>query len=500
MRYTVNKILYSLLFTAIAPLTFAGDFESTVVTNSQAKAVESANQVQPSPPANPNAGFIGRYNYFQNPYNWMMSGGGTLKLTESQIESQTVAQKLFEGGTYNVFGGGTYNQWDSQRYPAGISYGGNIFGQTGQIAGFSAGGVLSIMNPFSSLNSQINGGRSYSQYIPTFTQITLSEAFIEYQYQNIVNADIGYIAFDNSPWLAGNMYTNMLTVPTTYQGVGVNIYTGGGWLLSALAFNGAQFGAAPGYTGQTNYSSWLQTRDGYSTNSAGTAAMGANYASNDGAYNLRLWGYQFDNYGTLLYGDSSVSIPVSSHQSFNISAQFGSDQQWFQSVNAISQSTSGGAIQSYIAGAKIGWSYDEFSLNASANTMWGPSGAYGNGAFVSPYTQSLQVDPLYSEAWSYNMVTQGIPGNMYKLGGQFALGSWGTNLIFQPSYVYVASDNTNVDGLQEMDLVLNYPIPQVRGLYLFGVYAQQWYNQQATNVSNNLYQQYEIQSGIYYTW
>ena len=56
----------------------------------------------------------------------MMSGGGTLKLTESQIESQNVAQKLFEGGTYNVFGGGTYNQWDSQRYPAGISYGGNI--------------------------------------------------------------------------------------------------------------------------------------------------------------------------------------------------------------------------------------------------------------------------------------------------------------------------------------------------------------------------------------
>ena len=129
-----------------------------------------------------------------------------------------------------------------------------------------------------------------------------------------------------------------------------------------------------------------------------------------------------------------------------------------------------------------------------------PSGAYGNGAFVSPYTQSLQVDPLYSEAWSYNMVTQGIPGNMYKLGGQFALGSWGTNLIFQPSYVYVASDNTKVDGLQEMDLVLNYPIPQVRGLYLLVCMLNNGIINEATNVSNNLYQQYEIQSGIYYTW
>ena len=170
-----------------------------------------------------------------------------------------------------------------------------------------------------------------------------------------------------------------------------------------------------------------------------------------------------------------------------------------QGNNAITQAYNQN-IQSYIAGVKAAWNIDKFQVYASANTMWGPTGSYSNGAFVSPYTQSLQVDPLYSEAWSFNMVTSGIPGNMYKLGGQFALDSWGTNLIFQPSFVYVGSGNTNINGLQEMDLVLNYPIPQVRGLYLFGVYAQQWYNQKATNVTNNLYQEYEIQSGVYYTW
>lgn len=89
---------------------------------------------------------------------------------------------------------------------------------------------------------------------------------------------------------------------------------------------------------------------------------------------------------------------------------------------------------------------------------------------------------------------------MYKLAGQFALGGWGQNLIFQPNYIYVANNNVTSNGLQEMDLVLNYPIPQVRGLYIFGVYAQQWYAQNAIGVTNNNYQPIEIQSGVYYTW
>lgn len=461
-------------------------------------------------PQNPNAGFIGKYNYFQNPYNWVMSGGGTLNQTESQIEHQNIAERLFTGGTYNVFAGATYNQWDGNYQSSGKSYGGNIFAQTGQIGGFSAGGVLSVMNPFSSLNSDVNPistaipTRNASYYIPTFTSTTISEAFVEYQYKNVVDTNIGYIAFDNSPWLAGNMYTNMLTVPTTYQGAGVNVYAGNGWILSALAFNGAQFGAQSGFTPQTNYTSWLTQKDGSQAYSNGTAAIGANYVSNDGNVSARVWGYQFDNYGTMLYGDGNINLPISgSKHSFNIGAQFGTDQQWFQASNAMTNAATGaGNIQSYVAGIKAGWAYNnyEWQLNLSANTMWGPNGSWGGGAFVSPYTQSLQVDPLYAEAWSYNMVTQGQPGNMYKAQGQFALGNWGQNLIFQPVYVYVANNNPTTNGLQELDLVMNYPLPQVRGLYLFGAYAQQWYNPDAINVTNNIYQPIEIQSGIYYTW
>jgi hypothetical protein len=303
------------------------------------------------------------------------------------------------------------------------------------------------------------------------------------------------VAFDNSPWLAGNMYTNMIVVPTTYQGIGVNVYTGKGWLLSALAFNGAEYGAQPGFTGVTNYGTTLDGNTLAPSN--GTVAFGANFKTNDNNYNMRLWGYQFDNYGTFLYADNSLTIPVNSSMSFNISTQLGTDQQWLQSSNAISQA-SGQSINSNMAGIKAGWTYDEFELYASANTMWGPTNAFNSGAIVSPYTQALQVDPTFSEAWSYNMVTQGIPGQMYKLGGQFALGSWGQNLIFQPSYVYVSTGNATYNNMQEYDFVMNYPLPQVRGLYLFTAYAQQFYSMQAQNVPKN--QQLEIQSGIYYTW
>lgn len=496
----MKKLTYLLLMTISPCLVLADDIESTPTT---LKAESMPNVTVIKEPSNPNAGSIGRYNYFQNPYGWMMSGGGTLVLTESQIEAQNNWEKLFAGGTYNVFAGATYNQWDGTYASSGKSYGSNIFGQTGQLNGFSIGGVVSIMNPVGQLNDIVNPTTYYNRYssgyIPTFNSITLPETFIEYQYQNIVNVDLGYIAFDNSPWLAGNMYTNMLTVPTTYQGIGVNVYAGSGWLLSALAFNGAQFGAQQGFTGNTNYS-WLTMNPGYNNNSNGTVSVGANYSSNDNNYNMRLWGYQFDNYGTLLYGDTGLTLPVNGQLSFNLSAQFGSDQQWFQSNNAISQSVNGGNIQSYVAGVKAGMTYDLFQLNLSANTMWGPNGSYSGGAFVSPYTQSLQVDPMYSEAWSYNQVTSGEAGNMYKIAGQFALGSWGTNLIFQPNFIYVSNNNVTSNGLQELDLVLNYPIPQLRGLYIFGVYAQQWYAQNATGVTNNNYQPIEIQSGIYYTW
>ncbi|RTK97098.1 MAG: hypothetical protein EKK64_02275 [Neisseriaceae bacterium] len=498
---------------------FADGIESsaqTVAPVSESSTVV-VSTVAPST-TNPNASFINRYGYFQNPYNGMLTGGGTLHLTESEIEQQNWAEKLFAGGTYNVFSGFTYNQWDGYYQSAGKGYGSSVFGQTGQLWGFSVGGVFSAMNPIGALNDQINpivpnspvSSRFSSAYVPTFTSYTFPELFLEYQYNNVVNADVGYLDFSNSPWLAGNMYYNNMPVPTSYQGINVNVYAGGGWLLTALAFNAAEYGAQYGFTGVTNYS-WLAQKPGYSNTSDGTVAIGAQYTDNSGNYNARAWGYQFDNYGTLLYGDGSINFPIiGSKNSFSVAAQFATDQQWFQASNAMTNAaTDPGNIQSYAAGINLGWAYDLnlWQVNLSANTMWGTSNSWGGGAIASPYTQSLQVDPLYSEAWSYNMVTQGQPGNMYKLQAQYALGWWGQNLLFRPVYVYVDNNNIATNGLQELDLILEYAIPQVKGLNIFGAFAQQWYRTGAntdaslgSTVPNGNFQPIEIQTSLLYTW
>ena len=99
------------------------------------------------------------------------------------------------------------------------------------------------------------GSRDYSIYNTTYSQAMISEAFIEYQYKNTGSSRHWlYIGINNSPWINGNYENNLLTVPATYQGALINIYPVDGWLLTALAFNAAQYGAAPGFTGNTNYS------------------------------------------------------------------------------------------------------------------------------------------------------------------------------------------------------------------------------------------------------
>lgn len=497
MKKITMRKFSTILFTILAHQFVFADNESSTVT---------------PPVVNSNALFIAPAAYLQNPYNsenYPTTGGGTLVVSESQMANQNFWQKWFEDGTYNIYTGvtinagadsktfnnpGPYNR-DLQPY----SYGANIFAQTGQAAGFSVGGLVTVMNPF--LANQMNGlatqqgTRDYNIYTPTFAQAGIAEAFIEYQYSNMLQADVGYIGINNSPWINGNYENNLVSVPATYQGALVNIYPGNGWLITALAFNGAQYGASNGFTGNTNYSitnSGIANNNGYAA-SNGTFALGANYSALSNNYNLRLWGYQFDNYGTLLYTDTSLTMPVNDKSSFNLSAQLGTDQQWFQQNNAITQ-YNGTIIQSYMAGVRGNWTYDWFQLNLSANTMWGAANGYNGGAFVSPYTVGQSVDPTYSNGWSTNMISNGFTGSEYKLGTQFSF--LNNNLTIAPSYIYASSVNPQFNGTQEADLNLNYAIPQVRGLFLFGIFANQWLPAQNPNGTNS----WTSELGIFYAY
>lgn len=438
----------------MSSLAFADNSESTPVANTNAKAI--------SPTA-----------YWQNPYATVTSGGGTQSISESQMAQQNFAQHLFADGTWDLMLGASAQYTGAGAGYPNYAYGANLFGQTGQVAGFSAGGLLTAMNPF--FNSHLNGyNQSMSPFLPSDTQVAVSEAFLEYQHSNVIQADVGYIAINNSPWLSTNYYGNVMAPGATYQGASVNVYPGGGWLLTALAFNGVQAVSETGFTGETFYNKGYDFSGGLiattntSSTSSGTAALGANYVGWDNQYNLRLWAYQFDNYGTLLYADNSIKFQPTKALSFNVAAQGGTDNT--NGSNAL-LNDGYGQIGSNFVGVQAGFSYNWFSLNLGYNSVWG-SGSYGNGAIVSPYTYGLASDPLYTTPYMAGLVELGTSGSAYKISPSFNF--FDGNLSIAPAFTqFITPAAPQFNGTKEYDLVTSYTIPQVKGLSVFGVYAYQ---------------------------
>ncbi len=484
------KKLVMILGVIAIPYSYAENiYESGVVAN---KPSESLPLVQHQL-INKNDTYISNTSYIQNPYVGITSGGGTLIPQVSVMSSENVWEKWFANGTYNVYSGASSSFGGSARggrYGGTTTYGSSAFAQTGQVAGFSFGGAFTVMNPFFAEN--INGRNASNSLLnPGNSQVAVTQAFLEYQHSNILNVDVGYIAIDNSPWLSTAYYNDLMGVPMTYQGALINVNPGGGWVLTALAFNGIQTSGQQGFSGETLYNKIYgksyMTND---ANSNGTIALGANYVALDNNYNLRLWGYQFDNYGTLLYSDSSLKIPLNKTVQLNFAAQagidnnFGATTAYTNNSDGVQPSGSSGAsyfnssgdINSNFLGIKAGVTIDWFSLNLSANTMWGPSNSVGNGTVITPYTSSLGTDPIFADGWltsyAYAGSVGGSAGNLYKIGTSFKF--LDDNLSFSPSYVTLASANPYWNGTQEAYITANYSIPQVKGLFVFGVFSYQW--------------------------
>ena len=474
----MKKILYSLLFIVPVVGAYADDNES-------------------SPPVvNLNSQYIDRWAYSQDPYICLPSLVGKQIVSESQMANQNVAQRWFADGTWNVYSGATasYNGFSSsQGFPNGngypiYAYGTNVFAQTGYVAGFSFGGMVSLANPIGAGN--MNGyHENGNPFVPANAIASVPEAFIEYMYQNLVQVDVGYIGITNSPWLGGTYYSNQITPFATYQGAMVNVYPGAGWLLTAIAFNAAQFSGNLGFNSQTLYNKGVY--DGYSGiisnanvhdgSSAGTVALGANYMGWGNNYNARLWAYQFENYGTLLYADNSLKLTANKDLAFNFAAQGGTDNQVGGNTNAL-VNNSLGQISSNFVGGQIGATYDWASLNLSFDSIWGPQTAYGGGGIVSPYTFADGLDPLYAEGWITNLVNMGIGGTIYKINPSFSF--LDNNLTISPAFTTLVTGNSQWSGTNEAFATVSYSLPQVRGLTVWAQYAYQWVPQQNTTGDN----------------
>ena len=408
--------------------------------------------------SNLNATYISSQAYIQNPYVGLDSFGGTQHISESQMETQNIAQQWFADGTWNVMGSASYvNLTGANNY----AYGANIFGQTGSVYGFSFGGEMTIMNPFFSEQINSTNPALQDQILPVAKQVTPHELFAEYRYSNIVQADIGYISISNSPWLATNYYQNYLN-GITYQGGVINVHPGGGWLLTGLAFNSAQLIGETGFSNLTMYNQQYDypTSTANIAGSAGTQAIGASYVGFNNNYNLRLWEYNFQNYANLLYADNNITLNANKNLSFNLAAQGGMENS--NADNAFINNNNG-AISSNFVGAQATLNYNWFGLTLGYNSIWGPQTAYAGGGLVSPYTYQLGTDPLYTTSWMVGMVEKSA-GNAYKISPSFTF--LNGHLSIMPSAAFY--NTTVVANSAEYDLIVNYSIPEIRG---FNVYA-----------------------------
>lgn len=443
----MRKKLYPLFLAAVVPLVYADD--TTIV--------------------NANTTYINPRNFLENPYGGLTSFGGTQTLVESHVANQNIMEKWFADGTWNVWGTSSFNI-NSGLQP-NYEYGANIFGQTGQVAGFSFGGLLTVINPwFSDQMNPAPGSPASNQFLPSTQEITPAEAFVEYQYSNRVQVDAGYIGINNSPWLGSNYYNNMAAPALTYQGAMANINPGGGWLLTAIYFNAAQPSGKQGFDGLTLYNTGFDWGSGTAltnnTPSNFTASMGANYLAWDNNENLRLWWYEFDNYGTLYYADNTVKLPVNKDLTFTIAAQAGREQA--TTINTISNNGLGTPGSTFY-GLQGGFTYDWFGLNLGFNSVMGDNSSFGQGAIISPYTYGVALDPLYTTPYMQGLVDRASGGYGYKVTPSFTF--LDGNLSFSPAYTNLQT--TAVASSQEYDFTASYSPSHIKGLTIFAVYAYQ---------------------------
>ena len=412
----------------------------------------------------PNAKYISRQAYIQNPYLNFPSLGGTQNVSESAYNHHNVAQKWFTDGTWNVLGEASYMGVNGS---TNIGYGANIFAQTGSVAGFSFGGLLTVMNPFFSAQLQTNNIANEAQTLPVDRQTTPQELFVEYQYSNIVQADVGWIGISNSPWLT--YYQNNTLNLVTYQGALVNVNPGGGWLLTGIAINGAQLVGQSGFSGLTMYNPHFNrgTRadDVGDQTTTGTIALGANWSTPKNLYNLRLWGYDFMNYTQMLYTDSTINLAASDDIKFTIGAQ--AAVQDGDSVNILNAAGYGDSVHSNMVGLQLGFSYRWFGVQLSYNNVWGPETAFEGGGLISPYTYQYGSDPLYTTSWMQGLVEKSA-GQAFKIGTPLTF--LDNNLTIYPSIAYYAT--TTIPASTEYNLVTSYSIPQVKGFTIFGAFGQ----------------------------
>lgn len=418
--------------------------------------------------------YISVNNYIQDPYNHLITGGGRHKVTESDIANKNIVEQFLTNGTYDVQVGAGWallNTWNNN-----YAYGGTLFAQSGHVKGFALGGAMQVANPFTAPGKQNLSGEIPYSLFPITRDITPSEAYIEYQLPDHVQVDAGWI-FLQTPWM--NSYDDAMLVTAPFQGVLANYQLSTNWRLTGIATNAYEEMGSTSFNQDSMYNSSygnFVTRTPYGTQnifsdnytSPGSLALGSVYHPNED-YELNMWAYSFSGYANTIYADSNYDIHVNPFNKFNVGVQVG-NQNTLGMQTTSPQQAGDGSVNSNLAGAKIGYSYDDwFDVEASYDTTFGPKSGFYGGDFISPYSFTIVNDPLYTSGLAAGLIEMGA-GNSYRIG-----------TIFRPipgnsrSKIELAYEQFNtVSPAKEYDVDLKY-VPETgpKGLilHLEGDYA-----------------------------
>ena len=393
--------------------------------------------------------------YIQNPYAGQVSGGGTRVVIESSALNQNAWQHLFDDGIYNVAGSGIISSFDGIY---NYSMGAYFYGQTGAVAGFSLGAQLAVQTPQTPGNSGVYLGTTGSQQ----KAVELSQAYLEYSYNQVIQADIGRIAL-NTPWV--NSSNPSTSSYLTYQGLVASLTLGSNLTITGFGIN--QLASTSGFNSYTMYNSEFSTPIQTTGTTPGAIGLGMRYSPTL-SDTINLWGYHLYNYANLAYVDNKYTLNLTPGLNLTFAAQAAAEGGQGDNVlnNPQYTQTPYGSVNSNILGAQFGISYGIWSLLLSYDGVFG-SGSFGDGGFVSPYTYQMLADPLYTTSQIEGMITTASSGNSYKIAAPVSL--LNQNITITPQFAYLATNA--VPSSQEFDLIAEYTIPQVKGLMLEGAYS-----------------------------
>lgn len=432
-----NNVLSFLVFSLLSVNIFAGELlssESSVLSAKQKQTItynnaESHDFYIDQCPRDENGvcipdaisskkAYISPNNYTQDPFNYMLTAGGRHQVTESDVTNKGLWNQFFTNGTYNVQAGAAWGVLNQPNNNYG--YGATLFMQSGHVAGFALGGALEVDNPFLQPNMRYLSGDISYYMLPNAQVLTPSQLYLEYQLPDQVQVDAGWIILTN-PWM--NSYDDAMLVTAPFQGAVVNYQISDNWRLAGIATNAYEVMGSNNFNQNTlyntNYGNFVaktpnMNQKPYSDNyiSNGSFALGGVYHPSD-AYELNLWGYSFSGYANTLYADSNYEFHINPINKFNFGMQLGNQNTWGMATT-IPTLVGDGAVNSYLAGAKFGYSFDDW-LNAeiSYDNMFGPQNSFYGGGFISPYTFTVVNDPLYTSGLGAGMIEQGA-GNSFR--------------------------------------------------------------------------------------